>query len=103
MSAQPVEPISSPADLDLSHEHFRVLTESLTEQGWRNFMRELIEAIERAQERNDLRPVRDTMESWYRTLLIRQTPGYEANLAWARTSKERAGVPVEEILDSLRD
>lgn len=103
MGAQATEPIRIPADLDLSHEHFRVLTEALTEQGRLNLTLELIDAIERAQARNDLRPVRDTIEAWYRTLLIRQTPGYETNLAWARKSEERSGAPVEEVLDSLRD
>ena len=97
MSVQSADPIRIPADLDLPHEHFRVLTEALTEQGRLNFALERIDAIERAQARNDLRPVRDTIEAWYRTFLIRQTPGYEANLEWARSSKERAGVPVEEL------
>lgn len=94
-------PISHPKDLDLPPEVFDVLLKALTEKGRANFERDLLRAIQEAQQRNNLRPVREVLEAWYRTLVVRQHPDYEGNLAWARRGKEQDAVPVEEFLRDL--
>jgi hypothetical protein len=101
VEAADARPISSPGDLDLPAEVFDVLLGSLTKHGRANFERELLEAIRQAQKRNNLRPVREVLEAWYRTLVVRQHPDYEANLALARRSKERNGKTVDELMQEL--
>jgi hypothetical protein len=49
-----------------------------------------------------LRPVREVLESWYRTLVVRQHPDYEENMAWARNSKETGGMTVDEVMREIR-
>jgi Family of unknown function (DUF6247) len=95
------KPINRPADLDLSPEVFDVLFKALTEHGRANFDRDLLRAIQQAQQRNNLRPVREVLEAWYRTLVVRQHPDYEGSLEWARQNKEQDAVPVEEFLRAI--
>jgi hypothetical protein len=95
------KPISHPRDLDLPPEVFDVLLSALTETGRANFERDLLHAIQQAQQRNNLRPVREVLEAWYRTLVVRKHPSYEENLTWARRSAERGAVSVEEFLRDL--
>jgi len=93
--------ISSPRDLDLSHEQFAVLLNALNEQGRENFTRDLIKALETAQAKNNLRPVKEVLEAWYRTLTVRRHPDYQRNLAWARESEEREALTVDDALGGL--
>ena len=102
MKAVNVRPISSPSDLDLPPEVFDVLLNALTDEGRANFERDLLHAIQRAQERNNLRPVREVLESWYRTLVVRQHPDYEESMAWARNSKDTDGMTVDELMREIR-
>lgn len=103
MEAADTRPISRPRDLDLPPEVFDVLLESLTEQGRANFERQLLEALRLAQKRNNLRPVREVLESWYRTLVVRQHPDYQASLAAARQEpyREGEGETVDELMREL--
>jgi hypothetical protein len=102
MEAVNVRPISRPGDLDLPPEVFDVLLNALTDEGRANFERDLLQAIQRAQERNNLRPVREVLEAWYRTLIVRQHPDYEASVAWARESTDRDGMTVDELMQDIR-
>jgi hypothetical protein len=102
MKAVNVRPISRPGDLNLPPEVFDVLLNALTDEGRANFERDLLQAIQRAQERNNLRPVREVLEAWYRTLIVRQHPDYEANVAWARESTDRDGLTVDELMQDIR-
>ena len=95
------KPISNPRDLDLPPEVFDVLLSALTEEGRANFERDLLRAIQQAQQRNNLRPVREVLEAWYRTLIVRKHPHYEENLVWARRGGERDAVSAEEFLRDL--
>jgi hypothetical protein len=38
--------------------------------------RELFQAVKAAQDADDLRPVTEVIEAWYRTLLVREHPRY---------------------------
>ncbi|HEV8149559.1 MAG TPA: DUF6247 family protein [Gemmatimonadales bacterium] len=81
---------------------FKVLLNALTDEGLAAFQRDLLQAIQRAQQRNNLRPVREVLESWYRTLVVRQDPDFEASLTWARQSKDRDGITtVDELMREL--
>jgi len=93
--------ISSPRDLDLSHEQFKVLLDALNEEGRENFTSDLVKAIEAAQARNNLRPVKEVLEAWYRTLVVRQHPDYQRNLKWARESEDREVQTVDDALEGL--
>ncbi len=101
VGAAHAEAISNPKDLDLPPEVFGVLLDALTEQGQASFTRELVEAIATAQRKNNLRPVHDVLEAWYRTLVVRQHDDYRAAMTWARTSQEREAVPVDEFFKEL--
>ncbi len=101
MKAADAKPISSPKDLDLPPEVFDVLLSALTDEGRANFERDLLQAIQRAQKRNNLRPVREVLEAWYRTLLVRRHPDYQESLAWARQSEDRDGMTVDEVMQEL--
>ena len=102
MKAANARPISSPRDLDLPAEVFDVLLNALTDEGRADFERELLQAIQRAQQRNNLRPVREVLEAWYRTLIVRQHPDFEASMARARESTDRDGMTVDELMQDLR-
>jgi hypothetical protein len=101
MEAADARPISSPRDLNLPPEVFDVLLKALTDEGRANFERDLLRAIQRAQKRNNLRPVREVLEAWYRTLIVRQHPDYQESLAWARQSEDLDGKTVDELTQEL--
>ena len=63
----------------------------------RRFIAELAESLEMAEEANDLGPVRDVVEAWYRTVLIAADPRYNLNLAAAGRSRPRTGLSVEQV------
>jgi Family of unknown function (DUF6247) len=102
MEPADVRPISRPGDLDLPPEVFNVLLNALTDEGRANFERDLLHAIQRAQQRNNLRPVREVLESWYRTLVVRQHPDYAASMAWARGSEDEDGKTVDDLMREIR-
>jgi hypothetical protein len=85
MSAEPrdLDFIERPQELGLPPEAERVL-EALTEHGAPVFSRDITRAIFQAQATGNLRPVRDVVEAWYRTLLLKSHPDYKDAVRWAR-------------------
>lgn len=72
-----------PQDLELPPEIAEVF-EGLTDEGRRAYVHKLMEALEAAQATNDLRPVRDVIEAYYRTLRVRQHPEYRRAIERAK-------------------
>ena len=59
-----------PASVGLAAEFFPDLWSHLTDDGQRRFVDELLHTAS----------VRDVVDAWYRTLLIRTSPDYEAHM-----------------------
>lgn len=90
------EEIRSPADLDLppqAHEVFQ----NLSPYGREVFIGELFEALDESARKDNLRPLKDTIEAWYRTLIVRQDPNYEDNMKRAARSHPRKGISLDEV------
>lgn len=75
-----------PADVWAVLEHFKTeeVLENLSEQGERNFQTELLEALRESITDNDLRPLQETLESWYRTLVVLRDPTFGPKFEWAQ-------------------
>jgi hypothetical protein len=86
--------IERPQDLGLPPEAVEVFSH-LTEHGASIFSQEIVQALMKAQRRGNLRPVRDVVEAWYRTLILRQDPSYEENVDWAKRSRPKKGRTLE--------
>jgi hypothetical protein len=69
----------------------------LTADASRRFMLEMLSALEAAEREDDLQPVRDVIEAWYRTVLITADPAYVANIEAAVRSRPRRGQTVAEL------
>jgi hypothetical protein len=69
------------------------LREGLSEEEWSQLQAEAQSALADAFQRSppDLQPLLDVIEAWYRTLFVRQDPGYHVAL------RERAGKSAEEL------
>lgn len=76
------ERISTPADLKMPTD--REIFEEMTDNDFSWFGHNMLTALYEAQEANDLWPIREYVESWYRTLHVRHQPGYEEAIRWAR-------------------
>jgi len=77
MSALPA-PVLEPANLDLPlPAQLEAVRPALSENGAKLFLEQLLDAIAQAKETNDLRPVQEVIEAWYRSLLFVQAPGHE--------------------------
>lgn len=55
---------------------FSEFAQMLTDKGVRAFAGELVSALVQAKRENDLRPVQDVIEAWYRTSLFIRDPGF---------------------------
>ncbi len=69
----------------------------LTDAGARAFSNELVAALVRAKAQDDLRPLLEVVEAWYRTLVLIQDPGYAANIQAAKRIRSRRGHTVEQL------
>lgn len=64
-------PVRVPLDLELpAPEQVHAVMDRLTPEGAVKFVGELMAALEAARTQNDLRPVQEVTEAWYRTLLF---------------------------------
>lgn len=86
MSPTPAEKITRPAQLWLPArlERANEVFASLTPRGQAEFISEFVQALYEARSTDNLRPLQDVVEKWYRTLVARRSPDYEAGIAWAR-------------------
>ena len=88
-----------PARLERANEVFA----SLTARGRAKFISEFVEALYEARSTDNLRPLQDVVEAWYRTLVARRSPDYEAGIAWAREHEPSPDdlVDVQELRERL--
>jgi hypothetical protein len=93
MSAQPEHAPRRPSAVLLAPGTLAALREGLSEEEWRQLQAEATSALADAFQQSppDLQPLLDVIEAWYRTLFVRQDPGYHAAL------RERAGKSAEEL------
>jgi hypothetical protein len=63
---------------------------SLTPDGQTQFISEFVEALFEARQTDNLRPLQDVVEAWYRTLVASRSPEYEAAVAWAAEDEPAA-------------
>jgi Family of unknown function (DUF6247) len=94
MSLSHVEKIATPGGLKLPKDE--KVFEEMTNSDRARFAQQLLAALWESQRLDDLWPVRKVVESWYRTLLMRRLPEYEAAHKWARESR----LTRDEALDS---
>jgi hypothetical protein len=97
MSSRPAQKITHPAELRLPARPERVseVFASLGPDGKTQFISELVEALFEARQTDNLRPLQDVVEGWYRTLVANRSPDYEAAVAWAGEHEPAA----EDLLD----
>jgi hypothetical protein len=84
-------------DLGLPPEAQEVLR-SLTDYGEDRFSGQIIQALFEAQKKGDLRPVLDVVETWYRTLLVRNHPDYMESVRWAADGGSGESYQAEELV-----
>jgi hypothetical protein len=94
--------ITRPAGLQAATDKFHQVAELANDDQLREFVAELHSAFLRAIETDDLRPIDDTIEGWWRSLRLMHHPRYEDSVraAMALTAKDR--IPVGEFLTELR-
>ena len=80
------------------------LRQGLSEAEWTQLTEEAEEALAGAllQPEPDLQPLFDVIEAWYRTMFVRQDPGYAAAVANAGKSAEELGARVYTAEDLRR-
>jgi hypothetical protein len=95
MTAQPhpSSPGQSFAAVALAPATLAALREGLSDDEWRQLQTEAEEALALAlgQSPPDLQPLVEVIEAWYRTMFVRQDPGYHEAI------RERAGKTPEEL------
>jgi hypothetical protein len=105
MSPTPAEKITHPAQLWLPArlERANELFASLTPSGQAQFISEFVQALYEARRTDNLRPLQDVVEAWYRTLVARRSPDYEAGIAWARDHEPSSDdlVDVQELRERM--
>jgi len=86
MTSSSAERITHPAELWLPSRLERAdeVFASLSPSGRTRFISEFVQALYEARSTDNLRPLQDVVETWYRTLVARRSLGYEAGIAWAR-------------------
>jgi hypothetical protein len=86
MTSSSAEKITHPAELWLPArlERANEVFASLDAPSQAQFISELVQALYEARRTDNLRPLQDVIEAWYRTLVARRSPDYEAAVAWAR-------------------
>jgi Family of unknown function (DUF6247) len=85
MSSAPAKKITHAAELWLPArlERASEIFASLPPDGQTKFIGEFVEALYEARRTDNLRPLQDVVEGWYRTLVASRSPDYEAGVAWA--------------------
>ena len=95
MSAQPhpASPGPSFAAVALAPGTLAALRDGLSDDEWRQLQVEAEAALVLAfrQSPPDLQPLIEVIEAWYRTMFVRQDPGYEVAI------RERSGKTAEEL------
>lgn len=86
MTSEPAKKITHPAELWLPARLDRAseVFASLTPDGRTQFISEFVGALYEARRTDNLRPLQDVVEGWYRTLVASRSPDYQAGVAWAR-------------------
>ncbi len=82
MSTMSVDTITHPSQFRLPPEAQEVLG-NLTDVGRREFIREVLDALAASTAADDLRPLADVIEAWYRTMIVRLHACYEDQMAKA--------------------
>jgi hypothetical protein len=86
------EAIRQPRDLSLPgdiwpvlEQHFKTdeVLANLSPQGEQLFRTEVLEAIRKSITSNDLRPIQEVLEAWYRTLVLIKDPAFSKKVQWA--------------------
>jgi hypothetical protein len=75
----------------------RAVMARLTPEGAQLFVAEMLEALEQAQAANDLAPVQRVLNAWFRTLILRSDPGYEAHLRAADDEDRGEPLSIEDL------
>src|ERR1700730_203688 len=108
MSAEPAPSSGgrrSPPPILLHGGTLAALREGLSDDEWRQLQEEANEALAQAfcESPPDLQPLLDVIEAWYRTMFVRQDPGYEEAVArYAGKSAEELGERVYTAEDLRR-
>lgn len=83
--------VRAPSDLELPlPAQLDAVWPALTPDGAQSLARELLAAVREAKEKDDLRPVQEVIEAWYRSLLFIQKHGSEGALL-KEVEKEEEG------------
>ncbi|MGH2695607.1 MAG: hypothetical protein ACRDIW_01300 [Actinomycetota bacterium] len=81
-----------------TEKQMRAVFTKLNEDGAREFADEIISATFAIRDQGDLRPLTDTIEAWYRTLLfVEEDPKGRLLEALSRDHSEGRGYTLEEI------
>jgi hypothetical protein len=98
MSAQPEPAPRRHSAVLLAPGTLAALREGLSEEEWRQLQAEAKSALADAFQQSppDLQPFLDVIEAWYRTLFVRQDPGYQEAVA------RYAGKSAEDLRRLLR-
>jgi hypothetical protein len=104
MSAQPEPVPRRPSAVLLAPGTLAALREGLSEVEWLQLQAEAMSALADAFQQSppDLQPFLDVIEAWYRTMFVRQDPGYAAAVADAGKSAEELGARVYTAEDLRR-
>jgi hypothetical protein len=93
--------ISRPADMALPPKAEQVLGLLTPERG-RVFIQELLASMQTSQAQNDLRPMLNVVEAWYRTQVLQSDPDYQVSVKRARRLQRPVhGQTVEELRQQL--
>lgn len=98
-ATQEPERIRHPENLDLPPEAADVFA-ALSPEGSQTFSQEILHALIKAQMKGNLRPVRDVVEAWYKTLVAVRSPLHAQAATEARGRPGRS-LPVEKLREEL--
>lgn len=94
------EQILTASDLGMPPQAAEVLS-ALTIDGSQAFSQQIVQALIKAQMKNDLRPVRDVVEAWYRTLLFVNDEGHDRAVAAAEKMTGKKAKPLADLVAEL--
>jgi hypothetical protein len=105
MSSSSAERITHPAELRLPPrlERANEVFANLTPAGRASFISEFLQALYESRSTDNLRPLQDVVEAWYRTLVARSSPEYKAGVEWARKNDPSADdlLDAQELIERL--
>lgn len=88
MSAMPAAKLREPEQLYVppssKERELQDVLDHATPEGAKEFMRQVMAAVQESQETDDLRPINTVIESWYRTLVFLSRPDFEKKLEEAQ-------------------